>query len=160
MNLLRKSLVCPVCHNEYDKLCPSCLALIKDELFSSYLYGHCSICGSPLIHEDSICSHPTPFYHYRLFDNTIIIRTLIHSFEYLKEPHIANQIASVIVEQLPQRNLFFVHPYQDGLYSPFFTQLTDNLNSRLDSKMNYQLCSISISLQENQGGKDRVFTFI
>ncbi len=135
--------LCPLCHTISDGLCQKCLSLIKKERKSSYMKRVCPMCGKHLLHNESICSCDTAHYHHTLFDETIIIKSLIKGMKTYHDPSFISQIGEEIVDELD--NICKLHPSfcyhkEDNTYLHFFDQLILYINNNLKRKSGTPLC--------------------
>ncbi len=141
--------VCPICKKPSKGFCTTCLFLIHHELKSSYMYGLCNRCARHLISSSSVCLCKTKQFHYILFDNTIIIKTLIENLKHLKATHCVTQIGDIILQELSsidKKNSFnLYHDEHDTPHSSFFDLLISYIHTQRLLKGTTPLC---LSLKE------------
>lgn len=91
------SYLCPLCRKESTGLCEKCLALLKEEMLIRYLHGYCRVCGSYLIHENSVCTCRNSTFHLTVFRKTIVVSTFFDSVEKGFHKETVRQIGEVLL---------------------------------------------------------------
>ena len=146
--------LCPLCHIIHDGLCTTCLDLILEEKKSSYMKKVCPRCGTLFLSLDCVCSCKTLDYHYVVFDDSIVIKTLLQS---IIRPHsnvLISQIGTIIVDEISKichiNPVYVYHVEQKSIYKTFFDQLVLYINSHLLEEGDTLLC---VCLKGQKGRK-------
>ena len=91
------------------------------------MQGLCRSCGKNLLSPMSMCDCSSKYIHYTLFDETIVISTLIKAIKIHTEHMFIVQIGDLIVEELKKYHnigqLFFYHDEIDTPYHHFLNAL-------------------------------------
>ncbi len=99
------------------------LALIMEEIKSSYMEKVCPRCGTHLLSQDCICTCDNKNYHYVIFDNTLVIQTLLQSIISSRSNVLISQIGNMIVDEITQIckvfPIYVYHVQQQGVYKKF-----------------------------------------
>lgn len=136
--------LCPICNTTSNGLCNVCESLILQEVKGSYMKKVCPFCGKHLISPISICSCDNNHFHYTIFDNTIIIKTLIQSMKKKTNRAFVTQIGNIILHELtlidPACSFSLYHDETKSPYSHFFDLLVLYVNRSLNIRSGEMIC--------------------
>ena len=89
-------------------VCQRCDKLIKSELFSTYAHNYCPICGDPMLHIDSVCSHhgrKDPVFIQKAGFYSSFFKELIIRYKFSPCRALSAYIASLIVPMVRKQAL-------------------------------------------------------